>query len=46
MNYAGEGFSDPEEIPLPSDIDNPWLRGRVEKSSEDYWPGPSPRRKR
>lgn len=42
MNYAGEGFSDPEEIARGADVaNNPWLRGRVEGAgSDDYWPGP------
>lgn len=44
-SYAGEGFSDPEEIARAADVDNPWLRGRVEESGEAYWPGPRGRKK-
>lgn len=44
-NYAGEGFTATDEIPLPSDVDNPWVRGAVENEGA-YWPGPSPRRRR
>ncbi len=43
--YAGEGFSDTEEIPNANDVDNPWLRGRVGREDE-YWPGPKPKRRK
>jgi hypothetical protein len=38
--YAGENFSNSEEIARPADIDDPWVRGMAEHL-EEYWPGPS-----
>ena len=43
-NYAGENFSDPDEIANIGDIDNPWLRAKVAKPG--YWPGQHPKPKR
>jgi hypothetical protein len=43
MNYAGENFTATDEIPLPSDVDNPWIRGKIENDG-DYWPGPKRRK--
>lgn len=44
MNFAGEGFSAPDEIAREGDVDNPWLRGRIDSAGEDYWPGPKGRK--
>lgn len=45
MSFAGEGFTSDEEIALPDDIGNAYVRGRA-KNPEAYWAGADKPRRR
>lgn len=42
--YAGENFSDPDEIAFTGDVNDPWLRAMAE--TPGYWPGQRPKPKK